>query len=143
MAQDQSATMAAAAAREIAASSKVDDPAQLEAVLNHVQQFHSVDMVGLYRDGALVKVVANPRAPIQEVSEPPRKFFDDVLAGGRATKIDVGANGKWIRVATRIGTTPYVAIAGVFIPATMSRLIDESIIATQEFRAAQRRSARR
>lgn len=133
MAQDQSATMAAAAAREIAASSKVDDPAQLEAVLNHVQLFHGVDMVGLYRDGALVKVVADPRAPIQEVSEPPRKFFDDVLAGGRATKIDVGANGKWIRVATRIGTTPYVAIAGVFIPATMSRLIDDSIIAHKKY----------
>ncbi|MDP9360907.1 MAG: ATP-binding protein [Acidobacteriota bacterium] len=133
MAQDQSATMAASAAREIAASSKVDDPTQLEAVLNHVQLFHSVDMVGLYRDGALVKVIANPRAPIQEVSEPPPKFFDDVLAGGRATKIDVGANGKWIRVATRIGTTPYVAIAGVFIPASMSRLIDESIIAHKNY----------
>jgi two-component system, NtrC family, nitrogen regulation sensor histidine kinase NtrY len=133
MAQDQSATMAAAAAREIAASSKVDDPAQLEAVLNHVQLFHSVDMVGLYRDGALVKVVANPRAPIQEVSEPPRKFFDDILAGGRATKIDVGASGKWIRVGTRIGTTPYVAIAGVFIPAAMSHLIDDSIIAHKKY----------
>ena len=133
MSQDQSATVAAAAAREIAATSKVDDPAQLEAVLNHVQQFHSVDMVGLYRDSALVKVVANPRAPIQEVSEPPRKFFDDVLAGGRSTKIDVGASGKWIRVATRIGKTPYVAIAGVFIPLSMSRLIDESIIAHRNF----------
>ena len=31
------------------------DPAQLDAVLSHVQQFHSVDMVGLYRDGTLVK----------------------------------------------------------------------------------------
>jgi two-component system nitrogen regulation sensor histidine kinase NtrY len=133
MAQDQSATMAAAAAREIAASSRVNDPAQLEVVLSHVQLFHSVDMVGLYRDGALVKVVANPRAPIQEVSEPPRKFFDDVLAGGRATKIDVGANGKWIRVATRIGATPYVAIAGVFIPAAMSHLIDDSIIAHKKY----------
>jgi two-component system nitrogen regulation sensor histidine kinase NtrY len=133
MAQDQSASMAGAAAREIAFSSKVDDPAQLESVLNHVQQFHGVDMVGLYRDGALVKVVANPRAPIQEVSEPPRKFFDDVLANGRATKIDVAATGKWIRVATRVGTTPYVALAGVFIPSSMSRLIDESIIAHKKF----------
>lgn len=133
MAQDQSAAMAAAAAREIAFSSKVDDPAQLEVVLNHVQQFHVVDMVGLYRDGVLVKVVANPRAPIQEVSEPPRKFFEDVVAGGRATKIDVGANGKWIRVGTPIGKTPYVAIAGVFIPASMSRLIDDSIIAHKKY----------
>jgi two-component system nitrogen regulation sensor histidine kinase NtrY len=133
MAQDQSASMAAAAAREIAFSSKVDDPAQLEGVLSHVQQFHGVDMVGLYRDGALVRVVANPRAPVQEVSEPPRRFFDEVLARGQATKIDVSASGKWIRVATPVGATPYVAIAGVFIPVAMSRLIDESIIAHKTF----------
>jgi two-component system nitrogen regulation sensor histidine kinase NtrY len=129
MAEDQSAAMAAAAAREIAAS----DPAQLDAALTHVQQFHSVDMVGLYRDGALVRVVANPRAPIHEVSEPPKKFFDDVAASGRATKIDVVATGKWIRSATRVGNTPYVAVAGVFIPATMSRLIDESIVMHKNF----------
>jgi two-component system nitrogen regulation sensor histidine kinase NtrY len=129
MSEDQSAAMAAAAAREIAAS----DPAQLDAALSHVQQFHSVDMVGLYRDGALVRVVANPRAPIHEVSEPPKKFFDDVAASGRATKIDVVATGKWIRSATRVGSTSYVAVAGVFIPATMSRLIDESIVMHKNF----------
>ncbi|HEV7484825.1 MAG TPA: ATP-binding protein [Thermoanaerobaculia bacterium] len=129
MSEDQSAAMAAAAAREIAAS----DPAQLDAALSHVQQFHSVDMVGLYRDGALVRVVANPRAPIHEVSEPPKKFFDEVAASGRATKIDVVATGKWIRSATRVGNTSYVAVAGVFIPATMSRLIDESIVMHKNF----------
>jgi len=129
MSEDQSAAIAAAAAREIAAS----DPGQLDAALSHVQQFHSVDMVGLYRDGALVRVVANPRAPIHEASEPPRKFFDDVAASGRATKIDVVATGKWIRSATRVGNTPYVAVAGVFIPAAMSRLIDESIVMHKNF----------
>ncbi len=133
MAEDQSATMAAAAAREIAASGVSGDPAQLDSVLNHVQQFHSVDMVGLYRNGTLVRVVADPRAPIHEVSEPPKKFFDDVAASGRATKIDVGASGKWIRAATRVGTTPYVAVAGVFIPSSMSRLIDESIVQHKNF----------
>ncbi|MEA2345489.1 MAG: two-component system, NtrC family, nitrogen regulation sensor histidine kinase NtrY [Thermoanaerobaculia bacterium] len=129
MSEDQSAAMAAAAAREIAAS----DPAQLDAALSHVQQFHSVDMVGLYRDGALVRVVANPRAPIHEASEPPKKFFDDVATSGHATKIDVVATGKWIRSATRVGNTPYVAVAGVFIPAAMSRLIDESIVMHKNF----------
>jgi len=128
MAEDQSATMAAAAAREIASSSSAGDPAQLDAVLNHVQQSHSVDMVGLYLNGTLVRVVADPRAPLHEVSEPSKKFFDDVAASGRATKIDVGASGKWIRAGTRVGSTPYVAIAGVFIPAAMSRLIDDSIV---------------
>src|SRR3954451_24644902 len=129
MSEDQSAAIAAAAAREIAAS----DPAQLDAALSHVQQFHSVDMVGLYRDGALVRVVANPRAPIHEASEPPKKFFDDVAASGHATKIDVVATGKGIRSATRVGNTPYVAVAGVFIPAAMSRLIDESIVMHKNF----------
>jgi two-component system nitrogen regulation sensor histidine kinase NtrY len=129
MSEDQSAAIAAAAAREIAAA----DPSQLDAALSHVQQFHSVDMVGLYRDGALVRVVANPRAPIHEASEPPKKFFDDVAASGHATKIDVVATGKWIRSATRVGNTPYVAVAGVFIPAAMSRLIDESIVMHKNF----------
>ena len=129
MSEDQSAAIAAAAAREIAAS----DPAQLDAALSHVQQFHSVDMVGLYRNGTLVRVVANPRAPIHEASEPPKKFFDDIAASGHATKIDVVATGKWIRSATRVGATPYVAVAGVFIPAAMSRLIDESIVMHKNF----------
>jgi two-component system, NtrC family, nitrogen regulation sensor histidine kinase NtrY len=133
MAEDQSATMAAAAAREIAASPSAGDPAQLDAVLNHVQQFHSVDMVALYRGGTLVRVVADPRAPIHEISEPSKNFFDDVAASGRATKIDVGASGKWIRAATRVGATPYVAIAGVFIPASMSHLIDDSIVQNKNF----------
>src|SRR3954451_9496361 len=46
MSDDQSAAIAAAAAREIAASA----PPQLGAALSHVQQLHSIDMVGLYRD---------------------------------------------------------------------------------------------
>ena len=48
-------------------------------------------------------------------------------------KIDVVASGKWIRTATRVGNDADVAVAGVFIPATMSRLIDESIIAHKNF----------
>lgn len=133
MAEDQSAGMAASAARELAAAPAVDDPAQLDAILQHVEEFHNVDMVGLYRDGILIKVIANPRSPIQEVAEPPRRFFDEVAARGHAVKIDVGASGKWIRSAVRIGTGTSAAVAGVFIPAVMSRLIDESIIAHKNF----------
>ena len=135
LATDRAAAVAAAAAREIAASPSIGDSAQLDVVLNHVQQFHTVDIAGVYRDGALVKVVANPRAPFQEVPEPPKRFFDEVAARGEATKIDVGASGTWIRVAHRIGATPYAAMSGVFIPAAMSRLIDESIIAHKNFEA--------
>ena len=131
MAQDQSASMAAGAAREIA-----DDPSVIDNVdtrLLHVRQYHHVDLVGVYRGGTLVKAFTDPRAPIQEVSEPPLRFFDEVQMKGRAAKIDVGASGKWIRVANRIGAGPYAAIAGVFIPNTMSRMIDESIVAHKNF----------
>ncbi len=133
MAQDQAALAAAAAAREIAATPGATDSSQVDAVLTRVQQFHVVDMTGVYRDGAIVKVIANPRAPIQEVPEPPKKFFDDVKAHGSAVKIDPCPSGKWIRSAIRIDSTPYAAVAGVFIPATMSRLIDESIILHKNF----------
>ena len=133
MAEDQSAEKAAAAARELAADPAAADPAQLDAILRHVQEFHSVDMVGVYRDGTLLKVVANPRSPIQEVPEPPRRFFDEVASRGHAIKIDAGASGSWIRSGARIAAGPSAAVAGVFIPATMSRLIDESIIAHKNF----------
>jgi two-component system nitrogen regulation sensor histidine kinase NtrY len=133
MAQDQSANEAAGAAREIAAAPGAQDASQLESILGHVQQYHSIDMAGVYHDGHLVKEILNPRAPIQEVSEPPSRFFEEAAAKGQAVKIDVGASGKWIRVATRIGTTPYYAVTGVFVPAAMSRLIDESIVAHKNF----------
>jgi len=133
MAQDQSAAVAASAARELAAAPEITDPTHMDGILAHVQQFHSVDMVGIHRGTALVKALANPRAPIQEVPELGTRFFDEVARKGRAVKIDVAPSGKWIRVATRIDSGPYAAIAGVFMPATMSRMIDESIVAHQAF----------
>ena len=134
MAQDQSASIAAGAAREIADSPAIDDPAQMDAVLQHVQQFHDVDIVGLYRDGALVKSFADPRAPIQEVSEPPQRFFDEVRADGQRDEDRRRRRaGSGFASPRASATTPYVAVAGVFIPATMSRLIDESIVAHKNF----------
>jgi two-component system nitrogen regulation sensor histidine kinase NtrY len=133
MAQDQSAAFAAAAAREIAASPSAADPAQLDAALTHVQSFHNVDMTAIYRDGAIVKAQANPRAPIAELSDPPPRFFAEVAEKGSATKIDVGPSGKWIRAGARVGRGPSVAVAGIFIPNAWNRLIDESIIAHQNY----------
>jgi two-component system nitrogen regulation sensor histidine kinase NtrY len=133
MAQDSAANVAAGAAREIAAAPNAASPDAMDAMLQHVLQYHAIDMVGIYRGATLVKGVANPRAPVQEVPDPPARFFDDVQQKGSGTKIDVAASGKWIRSATRIGTGPYAAIAGVFIPATMARMIDESIIAHENF----------
>src|SRR5439155_21861532 len=91
MSQDQAAANATAAAREIALTPGATDPSRVDAVLTRIQQFHVIDMAGVYRDGTMIKVVVNPRSPIQEVSEPPRKFFEDVAARGIAVKIDLGA----------------------------------------------------
>ena len=133
MAQDQSASIAAGAAQDIAENPAIGDTSRMDAVMLHVRAFHHVDVVGLYRDGVLVKSFADPRAPIQEFSEPPQRFFDEVAQKGSAMKIDVAPSGKWIRSAARVGNGAQVAVAAVFIPNTMSRLLDESIVAHQNF----------
>ncbi len=133
MSQDQAAQVASGAARELAATPALTDAAQMDAVLRRVEQFHDVDSAGLYRGSTLVKMLADPRTPVFDVPEPSARFFDEVQKKGSVTKIEVGANGKWIRVAQRIGDGPYIAIAGVFIPATMSRMIDEAIVAHKNF----------
>jgi two-component system nitrogen regulation sensor histidine kinase NtrY len=133
MAQDQSGSIAAGAAREIASTPAIADADRMDAVMLHVREFHNVDVVGLYHNGVLVKSFADPRAPIQELSEPPQRFFDEVAQKGTAMKIDVAPSGKWIRSAVRVGTGADVAVAAVFIPNTMSRLLDESIVAHQDF----------
>jgi two-component system nitrogen regulation sensor histidine kinase NtrY len=133
MAQDQSASIAAGAASDIAENPAIGDTSLMDAVMLHVRAFHHVDVVGLYRDGVLVKSFADPRAPIQEFSEPPQRFFDEVAQKGSAMKIDVAPSGKWIRSAARVGSGAQVAVAAVFIPNTMSRLLDESIVAHQNF----------
>jgi two-component system nitrogen regulation sensor histidine kinase NtrY len=132
MAQDQAAKMTEGAAREIASSPGAGDTATVDAVLQHVRQYHNVDLTALYRDGILVKLQADPRAPVHEVAEPSSRFFEDVAARGHALKIDVVPSGKFIRTAVR-GKGKDTALAGVFIPAKMSRMIDESIIAHKNF----------
>ncbi|HEV8658525.1 MAG TPA: ATP-binding protein [Thermoanaerobaculia bacterium] len=133
MAQDQAAATAQGAAREIAANPASRDATAMDSAFLHVLQFHNVQMAGIYRDGVLVKLQADPRAPIQEVSDPPQRFFEDAARVGTATKIDVAPSGKWIRSAARIGNGHDIAVAGVFVPNAMSRMIDESIIANRNF----------
>jgi len=132
MAQDQSAEIAGGAAREIAASPDSRDAARVDRILGHVREFHRVDMAAVYRGGILLKAQADPRAPIQEVADPSQRFFEEAAASGKAVKIDVVASGKWIRTAIPIADGD-VAVAGVFIPATTSRMIDRSIIAYRDF----------
>jgi two-component system, NtrC family, nitrogen regulation sensor histidine kinase NtrY len=133
MAQDQSAATALGAAREIAADPHSRDAAQMDDVFLHVLQFHNIQLAGIYHDGVLVKFQADPRAPIQEVSDPPQRFFEEAARAGTSTKIDVAASGKWIRSAARLDGGHDIAVAGVFIPNAISRRIDESIIANHNF----------
>ncbi|HEX2061410.1 MAG TPA: HAMP domain-containing protein, partial [Thermoanaerobaculia bacterium] len=133
MAQDQAANIAGGAAREIAASPDARDAVRVDAILGHVRQFHGVQMAAVYRDGILMKAQADPRAPIHEVADPSARFFDEVTRNGHAVKIDVVASGKWIRTAVPLPGTRDIALAGVFIPVAMSRMIDESIIAHTNF----------
>ncbi|HEX8408667.1 MAG TPA: ATP-binding protein [Thermoanaerobaculia bacterium] len=130
--QDQSAEAAGGAAQEIAADPASVDPARVDSVLAHVRQFHQVDMAAVYRGGILLKAQADPRAPIQEVADPSARFFEEVKRNGRAVKIDVVASGKWIRTAVAMPAED-VALAGVFIPISTSRMLDESIIAYRNF----------
>jgi two-component system nitrogen regulation sensor histidine kinase NtrY len=132
-AQDQAAELAGGAAREIAAHPAAADPARIDQVLAHVREFHRIDIAALYHDGILVKAQANPRAPIDELSEPSSRFFEEVATKGRAVKIEVAPSGKWIRTAVALPGGHDVALAGVFIPVAMSRMIDESIIAHRNF----------
>jgi two-component system nitrogen regulation sensor histidine kinase NtrY len=136
MAQDQSAEIAAGAAREIAASPGSRDPVQVDRVLSHVREFHDVDMAAVYRAGILLKAQADPRAPIQEVADPSNRFFEEVARERRAVKIDVVPSGKWIRTAVPIAGpagSNDVAVTGVFIPSAVSQRIDRSIIAYRDF----------
>jgi two-component system, NtrC family, nitrogen regulation sensor histidine kinase NtrY len=133
MAQDQAALVASGAAREIASSRSGRDGGEIDELFAHALQFHNVQTAGIYRDGILVKLQADPRAPIQELPDPPARFFEEVQRKGFATKIDIGASGKWIRSAVRVGSDSDVAVAGVFIPDAMNRKIDQSIVEYRNF----------
>ncbi|MBK5260686.1 MAG: HAMP domain-containing protein, partial [Thermoanaerobaculia bacterium] len=133
MAQDQAGSVAAGAAREIAAEAAAGDAATMDSSFVHALQFHNVQTAGIYRDATLVRLRADPRAPIQDLPDPPARFFDEVLRKGSATKIDVAqSGGKWVRSAVRMRNGE-VAVAGVYIPQAMNRMIDESIIAYRNF----------
>jgi two-component system, NtrC family, nitrogen regulation sensor histidine kinase NtrY len=133
MVQDMAADAAGGAALEIASHPSSGDVATVDDVLAHVRRFHSIDLAAVYREGILQKAQADPRAPIHQMADPTLRFFEDAGRTGRAVKIDVVASGKWIRTAVPMPDGGF-ALAGVFIPAAMSRMIDESIIAHRDFR---------
>ncbi len=141
MAQDQAAAIARGAAHELAETPAITDAEETDAIFGRVLRYHHVQVAGIYRDGILVKLHADPRAPVQEVSDPSTRFFDDVRRTGSATKIDVVPSGKWIRVGIRVGIGSEAAVAGVFISAETNRKLDENIIANRNFQQLQSQRA--
>lgn len=130
MAQDQATDKAAAAAA--AAAAEISGGGSLAGALERVREAHRVQLIGIYRDGALVTMRADPRAPAFEAADPPAAFFETVATEGSATKIDVGLRGKWLR-AGAAAPEDSVVVAGVFLPAEASRMLDENIIAFSQF----------
>ena len=129
MAQDQAVEIASGAAREIAATSSGADPAQMDSSFIHALRFHGVQMAGIYRDGVLMKLQADPRAALQEISEPPARFFEEIAERGNATKIDVTASGgTWIRYGVQMAAPGDAAVAAVYIPSAVSRRLTQSTL---------------
>ncbi|HVT01887.1 MAG TPA: ATP-binding protein [Thermoanaerobaculia bacterium] len=120
---------------EIARGLQSTPPRDLDDLLSHVRQSQNVDLAGVYENGSLVRLLANPRAPVQEISEPSARFFTDVATTKRAEKIDLSPHGKWVRrgLLVRGGPNQLIAVTGIFIPDVINRMIDENIIAQKSF----------
>ncbi len=132
--QDRAADQAGKAAGEIASIVARNGAGSLDEALAHVRAHHGVDLVGAYDSGVILKLQADPKIPIHEISEPPSRFFEDVLANGYARKIDVVDSGKWIRYAVKVGADgEQVALAGIFLSNDLSRMLDENIVAFANF----------
>ncbi len=126
-AQDRAIRQAEGAAREIAAGG-----GDLDRALAHVRQWHDVDLVGVYERGSVVTILADPRSPVHAINEPSARFFEEVRRTGVASRIDPGPEGSWIRVAVA-ARGDRAAIAGIFLPAEVSRKLDQNIIAWHDF----------
>ena len=130
-AQNEAIVRARMAATEIAESMQ---GRSVDETLRHVRRYHDVEVVGVYEEGAVVRLIADPRSPIHQVRDPSLRFFEEVRGKGVAEKIDIVPDGKWIRVAAVIESEANrYSLAGVFIPNRINRLIDESIIAHRDF----------
>lgn len=103
-----------------------------ESLLEHVRRYHAVDLAGIYEQRAISTMTGNPRVPIHELPELSDRFLSEVETRGSQQRIDVTRSGKWIRTATRIDRDR-LAVTGSFIPNSLSRLIDENVIANNAF----------
>jgi two-component system, NtrC family, nitrogen regulation sensor histidine kinase NtrY len=131
-AEDEAIERATRAARQVAGEiASGERGSDLEQVLRG----HDLDMIGIYSEGNPVTLLAEPTAPVHEVREPGENFFREAREAGSSLKIDLVPSGKWMRIAVRDDSDPDQAVlAGVFFPESISRLIDENIIAHSNFR---------
>jgi two-component system, NtrC family, nitrogen regulation sensor histidine kinase NtrY len=131
----QTRALATAAAAAAAMAEDLTGGSELEQTLHRVRRLHQVEVVGFYRDGSLVKLVADPRAPVHEIADPPPAFFEEIDRTGSAQKIDAGTRGKWFRSGSRIdlGEESTYAVTGIFIPVDVSRMLDENLVAYHNY----------
>ena len=132
-AQDEAIERSIRAAERLAGETMAGRLSSVE--LQDALHEHALDLAGTYEAGTASQLIADPTAPVHEVREPPEEFFEEVRRDGTAVKIDVVPSGKWIRVGTRVGADgDRTVITGIFYPSSISRMIDESIIAHNDFR---------
>lgn len=131
--QDRVIGQAAVAAKEIAAAIAAGQP--VDDALQHVFEHHRVDITGVYHAAAVERMLASPRSPVHQLRDPPLAFFDAAMSKPHEVKLDLTPAGKWIRVGMRAGRPEErrVAVAGIFLPASISRRIDQNIVASHHF----------
>ena len=123
------------AAAEVAEALEGGGIARMDQALRHVRAHQGVDVAGIYENGAVLNLLADPRSPVHQMREPSAQFLEKITADGSAFKIEVSPTGKWIRAGRRVDTQGRrrVAIAGVFLPADVARMVDENVVANANF----------
>ncbi|MCM2315110.1 MAG: HAMP domain-containing protein, partial [Thermoanaerobaculia bacterium] len=123
------------AAAEVAESIGARGIERMDEALRHVRSHQGVDVAGVYENGAVLSLLADPRSPVHQMREPSTQFLDKIATDGAAFKIEVTPSGKWIRSGRRVeaGERKLVAIAGMFLPGDVARMVDENVVANANF----------
>lgn len=123
------------AAAEVAESIGARGIERMDGALRHVRAHQGVDVAGVYENGAVLSLLADPRSPVHQMREPSTQFLEKIATDGAAFKIEVTPAGKWIRSGRRVeaGKRKLVAIAGMFLPGDVARMVDENVVANANF----------
>ncbi|MGK2857508.1 MAG: ATP-binding protein [Thermoanaerobaculia bacterium] len=123
------------AAAEVADAIEARGVSRMDEALRHVRAHQGVDVAGVYENGAVLSLLADPRSPVHQMREPSSQFLEKIATDGSAFKIEVTPAGKWIRAGRRVdaGDRKLVSIAGRYLPGDVARMVDENIVANANF----------